>query len=866
MNYFCCDERRRNLVKDHVFLNGIDYLEVKDSLDDPYDQRQRMLFIHFLKDLVPGQLTKENVLIEGGERIRNIKVVSVYPDGIGSPPVTSPPDNDSKLLVVEVSTPGDFSTYTLRLVKTYIEVTGSEHKDPPEDFDPILSTVDFSFKVACPTGFDCKTKHVCPPDLLSQPEINYLAKDYASFRQVILDRLATIMPQWKERNPADMGTTLVELLAYVADHLSYRQDAVATEAYLRTARKRISVRRHARLVDYFMHEGTNARVWIQVRVKDGVTGLKLIKGNTKFLTKTNVPSHVIKYKSKQYEESLLVRPVVFELMEDIALYNEHNEMMLYTWGNQKCCLPKGATCATLLGQYNNLKPGDILVLSQMRDPETGKKEDVEVTKRQAVRLTEVVYREDPIGQEYVVSPPDSSPPISGPILVTEIRWHRDDALQFPLCISAQTDSGYHDDVSVAFGNIVLADHGLTIENETIGTVPDPNPVLTKVEAAEDGFCDENKSVQTPARFLPKLQGKPLTHSVVYDPERPPASVKSVIEWSGREILPSVNILNEPFEEKNDKWETRRDLINSGPIEKVFVAEIESDGTAFIRFGDNKHGKRPGSGMKFMATYRIGNGIHGNVGAETVSHIVSDDPAIVTEINDPVITKVWNPLSAKGGTEPETIEQARQNAPYAFRKQERAVTAEDYEEVSKRCDPDIQRAKATLRWTGSWHTVFITADRLEGEVVNERFENKLRNCLERYRMAGHDLEVDSPDFVSLEMGMSVCIKPGYLASDIKKALLEVLSNQTLADGRKGVFHPDNFTFGQTVYLSLIYAAAQSVQGVSSVKITKFQRQDTDSNEWIDAGKIEMERLEIARLDNDPNYPERGVLKIDMRGGR
>ena len=44
---------------------------------------------------------------------------------------------------------------------------------------------------------------------------------------------------------------LVEALAYTADQLSYQQDAVATEAYLGTARRRVSIRRHARLMDYF---------------------------------------------------------------------------------------------------------------------------------------------------------------------------------------------------------------------------------------------------------------------------------------------------------------------------------------------------------------------------------------------------------------------------------------------------------------------------------------------------------------------------------------------------------------------------------------------------------------------------------------
>ena len=49
--------------------------------------------------------------------------------------------------------------------------------------------------------------------------------------------------------------TMVELLAYAGDLLHYRLDAVATEAFLDTARLRTSVRRHARLVDYRMHDG-----------------------------------------------------------------------------------------------------------------------------------------------------------------------------------------------------------------------------------------------------------------------------------------------------------------------------------------------------------------------------------------------------------------------------------------------------------------------------------------------------------------------------------------------------------------------------------------------------------------------------------
>jgi hypothetical protein len=109
-------------------------------------------------------------------------------------------------------------------------------------------------------------------------------------------------------------------------------------------------------------------------------------------------------------------------------------------------------------------------------------------------------------------------------------------------------------------------------------------------------------------------------------------------------------------------------------------------------------------------------------------------------------------------------------------------------------------------------------------------------------------------------VAVCVKRGYFFGDVEAALREVFSNRILPDGRRGVFHPDHLSFGQPVFLSPIVAAAQTVTGVDSVSVVKFQRQGTDSREALDSGRLELGRLEIARLDNDPNFPERGVLRV------
>jgi predicted phage baseplate assembly protein len=216
-------------------------------------------------------------------------------------------------------------------------------------------------------------------------------------------------------------------------------------------------------------------------------------------------------------------------------------------------------------------------------------------------------------------------------------------------------------------------------------------------------------------------------------------------------------------------------------------------------------------------------------------------------------------------EPESIEDVRRNAPEAFRIQERAVTPDDYAAMAER-HPEVQKAAGTLRWTGSWYTVFVTIDRKGGLDVDAGFEADVRRHLEKYRMAGHDLVVDGPRYVSLEVELAVCVRPDYFRSDVKAALLDLFSNRQLAAGRCGLFHADNFTFGQPVFLSPLYAAAQAVPGVAWVKVTKFQRQGMPSVAALESGRLLLDRLEIARLDNDPNFPERGVLRLCLEGGK
>ncbi|MFL6215076.1 MAG: putative baseplate assembly protein [Blastocatellia bacterium] len=913
-NLICRDERRRQTALDRNF-NGIDYVEV--------DESQTVLCVHLFGE-VPDNLSADNVRIEGGRRIRDIQAENVYADK----------EDDEELgecLRVKVDRAGDFSTYTLRLIAT--DERGRPTGEPLAGFDPRYASAEFSFKVNCASDLDCKPAEVCPPDEPPAPEIDYLAKDYASFRQLIFDRLALVMPDWRERHIPDIGVALVEVLAYVGDYLSYYQDAVATEAYLDTARLRISVRRHTRLIDYAMHEGCNARTWVSI---DTDSNVPLDAGSFYFVTNTEELERLAgKAISEDRFNELNISPAAYEVFEPlirngdqaVMLYAANSRMRFYTWGDTECCLPKGARRATLKGrlltdappsrgpgkeaaypqaseQRNKqaeqstdshpvlyLRAGDVLIFEEVKGAKTGNPADADPSHRHAVRLTKVEAGVDPLFE----------------VPVVEVEWSETDALPFALCISAMADAPQcHPikNVSIALGNCILVDHGRTLAPEDIGEVP-----ATSITGQCE--CGAAEMTRTPGRFRPLLKQAPLTYSepldaaraaslmLAQEPRKALPQIQWLIGWPLADILrardeahaddgqviddQASSALNNDLPlkiEVDDKgeihlsigdaqadakaewfWTAQRDLLSSRSDDRHIVVEMDNDGHAQLRFGDGTLGRTPDALTRLAARYRVGNGRAGNVGAETITHLIIRGGALGGARINP-----RNPLSAVGGTEPESIAEVKRFAPGTIRRDlQRAITADDYARLAER-SRKVQRAAAELRWTGSWSEARVAVDPLGSETFDPRLREEIRASLHAYRRIGQDVKVVQAHYVPLEIRLIVCVLPHYQRAHVEAALLDAFSNRRLPNGRLGFFHPDNLTFGGGVYLSRIIATAQAVEGVENVTVEKFQRRFEEAGDEKENGVLPLGRMEVAQLDSDSDFPENGLLTLKVNGGR
>ena len=915
----CGEPARRLHLREGHTLNGIDYIEVGPD--------QRTLCVH-LFGAIPQGLGIANVRVSGGRRIRGLRAVSVDVDGEGDM-------HDDACLRIVLDRAGDHSPYCLCLVDPASPPDAPEQWRALDGFDSRYACGEFRVRLDCGEQPDCAPNPPLCLERESMPAYDYLAKDYASFRKLMFDRLAQTMPDWRERHVPDIGVALVEVLAYRADRLSYFQDAVATEAYLDTARRRISVRRHARLVDYRLHEGCNARALIAIDTgTDSGADIVLAIDDVCFVVPPPDEAGAIpgiidaqRLDEVRVRGALVFEPIALDASGSIRIVPAHGAIRIHTWGDEMCCLPKGSTRATLVdGPADNapptspptqapagagtpakapaaaapaparvlsLKVGDLLIFEEVRGSQTGNPADADPEHRHAVRITRVKLIVDPL---YGVN-------------LVEIEWDICDALPFDLCLSARMpapDCARVHDISLVRGNVVLVDHGETLRVECDcaqicapaaqgeGNAPAASiPGLARSLAAMPDACERCNELGEECWLVTGtaqygccscdgavlddvlragartrlLRGAPVSFAV---PVQIDAPVCRLLPQDPRAALPQLIVHGGPLEEilvltppdPRWRWYARYDLLASAPDDRDFVAEIDDDGAAQLRFGDGTLGRAPQVGEFFRARVRVGNGPLGNVGRDSIVWMVKKSGKLSGANLMP-----RNPLPARGGTSPETLAEAKLYAPGAFRAQlQRAITADDYAALAQTV-PGLQGAGCALEWTGSWYEANVAVDPFGKETLDATLARCVAKSLYRYRRIGHDVAVEAARYVPLSIIVNVCVQPDFLTAHVEAELRDRFSADLRHDGTPGYFHPDRLRLGDPVYVSRIVAEVQAVVGVAHAEVKTLARMDAaDDDDAIARGVLAMASREIAQVDGDPDYPEHGNISFVMGGGR
>jgi hypothetical protein len=750
--------------------------------------------------VAPGAIFK----IHGGQRVPagdavdQVRVTAVAAGGAAD------------MLVLTVEPIGDYSTYTLEIIHPAI--------------DPLLSEIRFKFRPGCFTN-NCAPEWAPGQPPGTGPAIDYLAKDYDSFRHTLIAAMMERVPGWQVTSEADLDQVLIDLFSAAADELSDFQDRVMNEAYLVTSRKRVSLGRHARLMDYHIHQGNQSSSWLALKVN--TAGLFTLPA--KFAAWTG--------QARKDRES-----IAFATRKTWPLHPLVNRMRLYNWSGAVPALAAGDTRADLLldtpGQAaaetvrDLIRDGTIprLLVQEWKNPATGREAGRNPQKRQLLELLKgnagATTLRDPVTNIWSV----------------RVSWREEDRLKHEYCFTSFCPGGDVDDVSLFHGNLALVHQGepAAIDFVEPGTLPlgvnqfyyeRPDPL----EEDRRGVVCRLPSRFLPLAYLPTLQGGEI---------EPQSTLEVDVILSGG---------------GSDRWDEVLSLVHSDASEESgdhFAVETDEQQRSILRFGNGVNGRRLPKEARVHCEYQIGGGVAGNVGPDTLRFFDT--------VSIPEVAECWNPFDAVDGRDPEPVEKILRAVTEAYRaRQLRAVTLRDYIKRAEEL-PEVSRAVAAYAWTGSWRTVRIAIDPAGATELKDDLRRQIARHLDAVRLIGEDLEIRPPTFVPLAIEVALCVDAEFWREDIRFVLEQEFSEGYTPDGRPGFFHPDLWTFGQPLRGSEIAGRIHRIPGIEHVISIALKRWNQPASATSDI--VEVRFNEIIRVRNDPDSMEDGYIRFDLQGGR
>lgn len=848
---------RLSTLCDQTRLTGIDFIQVVE----PYVQT--VLRIFFVVEpsaldtpMFAGTLTNPPAGQQAGpilpETSLTVSIVSaetgatVEVSALGWRMVRSPAGL-RETLEVTVAAPGDFSLHRLTIDSALV--------------DPFFNGRLFSFKQGCPSLFDCAA--ACTPNPIDGVDypVDYLARDFESFRNALLAFAAARYPMWETAIVADQAVMLMEIMAAMGDEFAYLQDRIAREFALETATQRRSRFALANLVDYQPDPGFAATAELAVTVDSATAGIFPTLGARAWaLPEGHAP---IPYSVRAAGAS-------------VWHHRDWNRMEVYQPDGSVQCLPKGSTSCYLVGTQPvaaQLPPGSPIPVDQFwvgrramlrsipTDP--GEPERVHALTITAVshlvdqllptaapgtELTRIDWQEPTpwpllLADGQTVALLNIVPVAAGEEIVEHFRTGSDEALldAWPALSAADKTAMLAVPQTTERQGIYNAESGTREALVRYGLLASETRGLGW-EGSRDPLGLGSDSAQVPM----------LTLAEVRAPDFTPVPDGG---WSFTHDIVTLDAETRGFALEPGMW--RPIVTHQTPFGDFAFRDYASDAGWTIRFGDGGFGRAPEPGTLFEVRYFNADGTAANLAPDSITHLDPPPGASLGPLFG-YAEAITNPLPITNGRDEETPADIEISAPEAWRARPlRAVRPEDYADIVER-EAWVQRANAVTCWTGSWSTDFVAADPLGGVAYTPDERDDLIHVVDCARLATRDARVADPDYLDIDLAIDVCCSDGAYPGQVAPGVIEALQDP-------GFFNPDNFTFGQPLYRSAIEAAVQAVPGVRG--IDRMRVRVRRHRDWLpfNAPEIEVGPQQIIRLENDPEHPSRGALKVTAHGG-
>ncbi|MFV8748923.1 putative baseplate assembly protein [Nannocystaceae bacterium ST9] len=254
------------------------------------------------------------------------------------------------------------------------------------------------------------------------------------------------------------------------------------------------------------------------------------------------------------------------------------------------------------------------------------------------------------------------------------------------------------------------------------------------------------------------------------------------------------------------WTRVDALLDAGPDDRVYQLDVDAEGRTSVVLGDGRHGARAPSGLEnVVARYRKGVGLSGEVASGEIGLMTAGPPGV---------RQVVNPVPASGAEDPESILDARRNAPSTVLTLGRLVSVSDYQDFA-RTFAGIGKAHASALWTGKRSVVHLTVASASGQVLDESTDTiaALRAAILRNADPSQVPLISSFDAVEFCVHLRIARDPAWTEDALTRAVRVALSEHFSFARRE---------FAQPVAASEIVAIVQSLPGVLALDLDALHR--------------------------------------------
>jgi hypothetical protein len=306
-----------------------------------------------------------------------------------------------------------------------------------------------------------------------------------------------------------------------------------------------------------------------------------------------------------------------------------------------------------------------------------------------------------------------------------------------------------------------------------------------------------------ADFVRITEGEPLTHRYIFNRTSNTSFVLPNDNVDTTSIAVQVTVGG-----NNQNYVLADDVMTSNSSSQIFFVEADINKKYKVSFGDGVLGKLPATGSIVTVAYRVCNGTATN-GANSFT-IVGSNLSGQTGVTVVPIGR------ASGGAAIEDIESVRFNAPRLYETQNRSVTAQDYERILLRDNPDIQ---AISVWGGEenvppiYGKVFVAAKPKNTTVFSTGRKAEIVANIRKYNVQSIDVEVTDPTYLYIIPSITVrydsrltSLTPGELASAVSERVVSFESNYLSSFGK-------SFRFSR--FLDYLDGTDDSIVGTTSI---------------------------------------------------